>query len=215
MPWGSGYNNPDVASSFVGCEAHYFHNDLWASMCSGSAIPGLDWWGHHNPARFNLWYESFQGIRNFFADIDFENINYDKIWGTVHEKHYSAQRFPRKSKDIKATNYYPEQNVNGYTKSDAIEGFAMIADDKSQGFGWAHNRSNYWMNNTSESSCINDMVKGQGAWSHPHLFRSADDDTISVVRSINTDNDFVKFRHLKVLHHYFIEYYDHPTSTIR
>lgn len=102
MEWNPSISNPDAQKTFAKYERHYFHTDLWSSMCSGAATPGLDWWAWDQSGRYQKWIGSFTGIRTFFNSIDFENRNYDKIWGKNNDNQYcSAQRHPAKEKKLR------------------------------------------------------------------------------------------------------------------
>jgi hypothetical protein len=177
----------------------------------GSAASGLDWWESTSPARQQLWYDAFYGIREFFKDINFEPVNYcdfhyDNVFGL-----YFAQRHPWKSNTIKLTNYTGTTNSKDYQNSDALEGFSMVSSSKLQGFGWLHNRSHYWSNLIDENSCTKSMVEGTAPWVDPVVIRPNDDDLTASVRPIDLNDDYIKVRHLKRGKRYIIRYY-HPQT---
>ncbi len=194
------------------CSPDLFHNDLWSSICSGSAFTGLDWWVSNEPLKHDLWYENFYGITAFFSDVDFESVNYCDYRHDNKNGLYYAQRWPWDSKDIVETNHSNE-SPKDYKNSTALEAFSMVSSNGHQGFGWLHNRSHYWFNLRNESTCIDDMIKGNLPWADTVLIRPNDDD-ITNGRDVQLDDDFIRVRHVKLLRTYIVTLYDPITNQV-
>jgi len=204
-------NGLSIYNEFNVCNGHGFHNDLWTSMCSGSAIPGLDWPASDYPDKWFIWEEEFHGIKKFFQDIDFETVNYNHFYYDNNAGgRYAAQRWPFTEDDILKTNYQGQNK--DYQHEDALEGYTMISKDKSQGFGWLHNRSHYWYNLPPYDPCMNAMVNGLAPWSSSVVIRPEDDDNLtSGHRQVQINEDYIKVRNLQPNQYYKIEFY-HPQT---
>ncbi len=206
-------NGLSIFEEFNICNGHGFHNDLWTSMCSGSAIPGLDWAASNRPEKWPTWEEEFYGIKEFFKDIDFETVDYNCMnYDSDGIGWHSAQRYPWYDLGIFNTNKDGKGNGNDYRHSDALEGYTMLSCDRNQGFGWLHNRSHYWYNLPPFDPCMDAMINGLAPWSFPVMHRPEDDDIlVSGHRQVQLNEDYIVVRYLKAARRYIIRYY-HPQT---
>lgn len=208
-------NVGDAAQGLNKAQPFHFHNDLWASICSGAAVAGLDWWLAEDPDRQNLWYAEFPHIQTFFSTIDFEIVDYCEVkYNKKAGGLYIANRWPWKRDDILGTNYETDQD---YDEDDLLEAITMVSKDKTQGFGWCHNRSHYWWNLKDDANYgIKNMVYPEtdlnDDWHSKHLFRPIDDDLVESIIPIGEEDAFFRIQDVKPVVTYVIRFYDTRTG---
>lgn len=211
--------NMDPIQDFNDCSDIVWHNDLWSSAMMGSMGVGLEWW---NYARDNYRQANYPGLVKFFANIDFEYKNYNNDYDNGETER--IQRWPKSNSLIEKTNYNTGSGNNkNYKKKDRLEVFTMVASDKSQGFGWMHNRSAYFGN--INSPCYDNLRTGVGyplEWpsnsgnyvSNPTISRPNDDDKVSSITSVsNSDSKFTIYN-LHGWHQYTFAFYDTRTGNL-
>ena len=214
---GDNSNVGDATTGINRCQQFNFHNDLWATICSGAAVAGLEWTLAQDTIRQAQWYNDFPYLQQFFATIDFENVEYTKLH---YQKNrgglYIANRWPWKRKDIDVSNH-TNKPAKDYDKETLLEAITTVSADRTQGFGWCHNRSHYWWNLKEESSsCIHNMVypdfDPNDEWQSQHLFRPKDDDLVDVPQIVFPGFHYFKIQDVKPLTTYVIRFYDTRTG---
>jgi hypothetical protein len=60
-------------------DGKHIHNGLWAGLMSGNAVLPMSWWWEFLTRSGNRWFETFEGISAFIADIDFPNSDFVNI----------------------------------------------------------------------------------------------------------------------------------------
>ncbi len=204
----------DVTTGLQDCYPEQFHNDLWATICSGAAVSGLEWAFAERPIRHAQWSAEFHGIKTFFSDIDFEAVNYNKLHYHKKGGHYFASRWPWEAADIDATNY--TEGSQQYSAKSSIEAISMVSADKNQGFGWFKNRSHNLWNSIETDPCLNAMIYGNTYggvdWNFPHFFRPLDDDNVDAPIVIDQNDAYFKIRNVRIHKWYTIVFYDTYTG---